>query len=147
MAGARYRPRLAPLEAACAAAAAGAIGRGLTLHGCVLRARGGRVAIRREPARVAPPAPLARGVWDGRWALCGARRRREGLEIGALGAAGLAARPGWRDAGLAREALATTPAVWRAGRLVAAPLLDPDGPVTARRIAPLPPPWDRGEMR
>jgi len=59
--GERYRPRLVRLEAALAAVEAGRIGHGVTLHGCVLRAWRGRVAIRREPARVAPPVPVRRG--------------------------------------------------------------------------------------
>jgi hypothetical protein len=103
VAGARFRPRLAALEAACAAVTRGRLGTGLTLHGCVLRARGACVSVRREPARVAGRVPLARGVWDGRWAVDAPEG--EGAEIGALGAEGLAARPRWREAGLAREAL------------------------------------------
>ena len=59
--GARYRPRLAQLEAALAAAAARRLGHGLTLHGCVLEHRSGRLAVRREPGRVAPQVPLAAG--------------------------------------------------------------------------------------
>ena len=38
--GAVYRPRLVRLEAAQAAVVGGRVGHGLTLHGCVLRARG-----------------------------------------------------------------------------------------------------------
>ena len=79
------------------------VGHGLTLHGCVLRPRGGRVAIRREPARVAPPVPLARRALGRALAARGRRRRpATGLTIGALGAgrAGAARRtgapPGWR---------------------------------------------------
>ena len=78
----------------CAAIDAGRVGHGLTLHGCVLRARGGRVAIRREPARVAPPVPLARGRWDGRWQRRGAGRLARRSMIGALGTDGLAALGG-----------------------------------------------------
>jgi tRNA(Ile)-lysidine synthase len=140
VAGAGYRPRLARLEAALAAVAAGRIGHGLTLHGCVLRARGGRVAIRREPARRSPPVPLAAGRWDGRWQLVGAPSGAEDLLIGALGAEGLAARPRWRESGLAREALLTTPAIWRGTTLVAAPLLG-EGGYAFRRVSAIPPPW------
>jgi tRNA(Ile)-lysidine synthase len=144
-AGARVGPRLASLEAAAALAAGGRLGRGLTLHGCVLRPAQERVAIRREPGRAAPPVPAETGAWDRRWTVEGAPE--PGLTLGALGVAGLAARPDWRDTELAREALLTTPALWRDGRLVAAPVLDPAGAVRARRIAPLPPPWDGGELR
>ena len=69
--GAVYRPRLVRLEAALAAVEGGGVGHGLTLHGCVLRTRGGRVAIRRELARMAAAVPLAAGRWDGRWAIEG----------------------------------------------------------------------------
>jgi tRNA(Ile)-lysidine synthase len=67
--GAAYRPRLVRLEAALAAIDDEGVGHGLTLHGCVLRRRGGQVAIRREVARMAPAVPLAVGRWDGRWQL------------------------------------------------------------------------------
>ena len=49
-------------------------------------------------------------------------------------------RPRWRESGLAREALLTTPAVWDGADLVAAPLLD-DGPFAARRTPKAP--WTR----
>jgi tRNA(Ile)-lysidine synthase len=139
--GARYRPRLARLEAALAAIEAGRVGVGLTLHGCVLRARAGQVTIRREPAWVAPPVPLACGRWDARWELEGAAPEGEGLVIGALGAAGLAGLGDWRATGLAREALLTTPAVWRGERLVAAPVARPEPGWGFRRVSAVPPPW------
>jgi tRNA(Ile)-lysidine synthase len=94
---------------------------------------------------VAPPVPLARGVWDGRWHVEGPADA--GLAIGALGAAGLAARPGWRTSGLTREALLAAPGLWREGQLAAAPLLDPGGRWRVRRIAPRPAPWEGGELR
>jgi tRNA(Ile)-lysidine synthase len=145
VAGSAFVPRLAHTEAATAAILGDRIGAGLTLHGCVLRRTGGAVAIRREPARVAPPVPLARGVWDGRWHVEGPADA--GLAIGALGAAGLAARPGWRTSGLTREALLAAPGLWREGQLAAAPLLDPGGRWRVRRIAPRPAPWEGGELR
>jgi tRNA(Ile)-lysidine synthase len=133
VAGARVRPRMETTETAAAAIATR---QGLTAHGCVLRPWRGRVAIRREPARVGAPVPTGR-IWDGRWEVAGG----EGM-VGGLGAAGLAARPGWRESGLAREALLTTPGLWRGGGLVAAPVLDPAGAVLARRVAPLQAPWE-----
>ena len=140
--GARYRPRLVRLEALLAAIGAGRVGHGTTLHGCVLRARGGRVAIRREPAGVAPPVPLAAGRWDGRWQLEGVAPAGDGLTIGALGDAGLA-RLGdlWREGGAAREALVATPAIWGGERLVAAPLVRPEAGFGFRRVSAVPPPW------
>ncbi len=138
--GALYRPRLVRLEAALAAVEADRVGHGLTLHGCVLRAHGGRIALRRELARVAPAVPLARRRWDGRWQLEGTPPAGEGLSIGALGPGGLARVPS-RPAGLAREALVTTPAIWRDGVLVAAPLARPEAAFGFRRVSAVPPPW------
>ena len=125
--GARYRPRLARLEAALAAIEAGRVGHGLTLHGCVLgRAAGGwRSGASRPRWRRRCRSP--RGRWDGRWRLEGVPPAGDDLVIGALGAAGLAALGDWRATGLAREALLTTPAVWRGGSLVAAPVVQARG--------------------
>lgn len=139
VAGALLRPRLSALSAAAEAVAGGLGGElrgGLTLHGCVLRPRRGRIVLRREPARAAPPVPFG-ADWDGRWVVAGPGA---GLRVGALGAAGLARRPRWRESDLAREALLTTPAVWDGADLVAAPLLD-DGPFAARRTPGIP--WAR----
>ncbi len=150
VAGEPFCPRMSRLETLAEAVARGRVGRGLTLHGCVLRLlRDGRVAIRREPARVAAPVPAVRGVWDRRWRVTALPEAAQpaDLTIGPLGAKGIAARPDWRATGLSREALATTPALWSDGRLVAAPLLDPAGPLRVERIAPLAPPWSVGELR
>ena len=57
---------------------------------------------------------------DGGWRLAGPAG--DGMEIRALGAAGLRACPGWRATGLPRHVLEVTPAVWRGDHLVAAPL-------------------------
>jgi tRNA(Ile)-lysidine synthase len=148
VAGAVYRPRLATLERAEAAIVAGRIGAGMTLHGCVLRPRrDGAIAIRREPRRVGPPVSLSARRWDGRWELGGGTASDAGLVVGALGAAGLAARPRWRLSGVSRETLLTTPAVWQGERLVAAPALDADSPWTFIRVAPLRAPWVRPVFR
>jgi tRNA(Ile)-lysidine synthase len=119
---------------------AGGPGRGLTLHGCVIRARQGRVVVRREPARAAPPVAVG-AAWDGRWELAEAPAAGGGLVIGALGRAGLADCVDWRASGIARETLLTTPALWRGGRLVAAPFALGGTPGGFRRISALAPPW------
>jgi tRNA(Ile)-lysidine synthase len=128
--GAVYRPRLARLEALLAALEAGRIGHGATLHGCVLRRSGAGVAVRREPAAMAGRVPAGRR-WDGRWELIG--EAPPGMEIGGLGAAGLARRADWRGAGIARETLLTTPALWRGETLVDAPFARGAGPAVFRR--------------
>lgn len=90
-----------------------AAGAGGTLAGCVLRpGAGGRMAVFREAAAVAPPLPLApgaRALWDGRFV----------VELAADAPAGLraAARGRLRDGGAARPpgvpaaAWATCPAL------------------------------------
>lgn len=117
-----YRPRLTQLAPVAAAVAGGHIGAGLTLHGCILRARRGQVVIRREPGRVAAPVSVENGVWEKRWKLDILPPRAEGLKIAALGREGLSRVPDWRQTGAARETLLTTPAIWREDDLVAAPL-------------------------
>ena len=84
--------------------------------------------------------PLAAGRWDGRWQLEGAPPAGDGLTIGALGAGGLKA-VGRHPEGIARETLATTPAIWHAGRLVAAPLARPEADFGFRRVSAVAPPW------
>jgi tRNA(Ile)-lysidine synthase len=132
--GEPYRPRLSRLEAALVALEAGRVGQGLTLHGCVLRERRARIAIRREPARVAPAVPLGAECWDRRWEFVGRPPAGEGLMVGALGSGGLA-RLGETPSGLAREALLTTPAIWRGGDLVAAPVARPVADFGFRRAS------------
>jgi tRNA(Ile)-lysidine synthase len=137
--GATYRPRLERLRALYDRLRAEGVGRGATLHGCVLRETKGRVAVRREPSRTAPPVPADARVWDARWRLVvGAT---DGLLIGAAGDRALALRPTWRASGVARETLATTPALWRAdGTLAAAPFADGDARWRFERIAAVDPP-------
>lgn len=156
--GEPYRPRLAQLETALATIEAGGVGHGLTLHGCVLRARRGLIAIRREPARVAAPVPLAAGRWDRRWQMIGRPPAGQGLRIGALGAEGLRGIGAWADksggespaessGGLAREALLTTPAIWRGSDLVAAPIVRKEAEFGFRRISAVVSPLARAIAR
>lgn len=146
--GARYRPRLEALDRLLAALEFGRIGTGMTLHGCVIRPYRGRIAIRREPARVAPPVPFGAGRWDGRWSLTGPEGRDYTLwTIGGLGFSGLKTLPHWRAAGLAREALASTPAVWQNDVLVAAPVLGVGPALTVRRVSVLQAPWSQEIVR
>ncbi len=114
--GAVYRPRLAALEHLADAVAHGT---GSTLHGCVVRLEHKRIVVRRELARVAVNVPAGDRIWDGRWVIAGPV---EGLTLGAVGSSGLEQIKDWRAANLAREALMTTPALWRGNALVAAPV-------------------------
>lgn len=145
--GARYRPRLESLVSLLAAIERSDFG-GLTLHGCILRPHRGRIAIRREPARVAPPVPFNHGRWDGRWSLSApAEVQTTRWTIGALGFSGLRALHDWRDTGLAREALASTPAVWQDDTLVGAPVLGVGPALTVRRFSAVQGPWYRKIVR
>lgn len=99
--------------------------RTVTLQGCELRRRGGKLWIFRElkPATRAS-SPIGQ-PWDNRWRLV-APPDFEGdissLSVKAFGAQGLAECPDWRDLGLPRGVLLSSPAVWDGARLIAAPL-------------------------
>jgi tRNA(Ile)-lysidine synthase len=145
VAGAPYRPRLSSLDRALDGLETGGA-RGLTLHGCLIRRDRGRALIRREPAAMAPPVPLAARSWDGRWEWIGGEAVA-GVSIGALGPAGLAQCGDWRARGLGREALLSTPALWRGEVLVAAPFARPEAEARFARISATPAPWDLTLLR
>jgi tRNA(Ile)-lysidine synthase len=102
---------------------------GRCLGGCFIAPRRGKILICREPAAVAPPVALARGMWtrwDGRYELFLDRAAPAALSVGALGS----------DFSLIREQVAgnramALPAVVRASQaalrsgkdVVAVPLL------------------------
>jgi tRNA(Ile)-lysidine synthase len=113
-----YGPRAASVRALLAAIGAG---RGGTLSGC-------RVTLQRTTLRVAREWQAVRGtaaapgqLWDRRWLLTGPEFK--GLEVRALGEAGLCAVGDWRRSGLPRATLLASPSVWRDEVLVAAPLV------------------------
>ena len=95
---------------------------------------------------MAPPVPLERGRWDGRWQLDGTPPEGGGLTIGGLGA-DLAGFPDWRARGLAREALVTTPAIRRGAKVLAAPVVRPEPGLGFRRVSAVTPPWDPEILR
>jgi len=112
-----YGPRAASVQALLTAVAAG---RGGTLAGC-------RVTLRPSTLRVAREWQAVRGVvaapgqlWDRRWIVTGPDSN--GLDVKALGEAGLAMVADWRTSGLPRASLLASPSVWRAGVLISAPL-------------------------
>lgn len=116
--GTAYRPRFDALRRTLATLAEG--GRA-TLHGCFCQAEAESLRIGREPAAASEPVP-APGLWDGRWRItCPSGTA---LTAGALGEAGLAERPGWRDSGLKRSTLLVSPALWDGPELQAALLID-----------------------
>lgn len=137
VAGSPYPPDPAAV-AALAAAPLRAIGRGLSVHGVLLRPAGrlGRgVLLCREAAAVAPPVPAgADAVWDRRFRCPAGMPDLPGEWIGALGPPPKALRA--RTA-LPALVLATLPAFRdAAGGLIAVPALDwPDaGTLAPRRL-------------
>jgi len=122
---AEYRPRRDALERLAAGLAAG---RGGTLHGCRAVRRRAGIGLLREPRAAEAAAPAAPdALWDGRWRFVG--EAPAGAVVRALGAAGLAILPDTRRAGLPRDVLRASPALWLGERLLAAPLVtEAEGP-------------------
>jgi tRNA(Ile)-lysidine synthase len=116
--GAEYGPRGAAMTSFLQAARAG---EAMTLQGCLLHAGATWARIGREYNAVARLRVPARDVWDGRWRLQGPAP--EGAEIAVLGPAGLRGCPDWRASGLAHASALASPALWRDGMLLAAPLV------------------------
>lgn len=102
-----------------------------TLGGVLFRARDDQILVSREPRAVQGAVAMAQ-CWDHRWQISGPPLL--GAEIAALGVKGLQDCPDWRVHGV-REALITTPALWRDGRLIAAPLAGKAGEYRAK-LAP-----------
>ena len=109
LSGADYPPRAAEVARLLQAMAAG---QDATLAGC--RSKDGWLI--REPRAVAGPGPVGQ-LWDGRWVVTGPAG-----EVRALGADGLRQVTDWRKAGIPREVLVVSPAVWQGNTLLAAPL-------------------------
>ncbi|MDJ0626834.1 MAG: tRNA lysidine(34) synthetase TilS [Rhodobacter sp.] len=92
-----------------------------TLHGCLISFGSPGIRLAREPQAAARAGACATdAVWDGRWRLCGPHA--PDLEIRALGAPGLNACADWRTTLMPRDSLLSSPAVWRDGTLIAAPI-------------------------
>ena len=109
VASAAYRPRSEPLEAALDTVLSGGVA---TLGGVVLTAQGARIFVAREPnalsgisAQIDPDA-----LWDQRWLISG--DVVTGMQVRALGEAGLLAVPYEIRKGAPRLALASLPAIW-----------------------------------
>ncbi|KAE9627349.1 tRNA lysidine(34) synthetase TilS [Parasedimentitalea maritima] len=95
-------------------------GGSLTLGGCRILGRAGRVWICRELNAVREEAVQPGQLWDNRWLLSGGDP--SGIEVRSLGKAGLLLCPNWRQLGCPGVVLEATPALWNAQELVAAPL-------------------------
>ncbi|MEM1387149.1 MAG: tRNA lysidine(34) synthetase TilS [Pseudomonadota bacterium] len=117
--GAPYTPRAQAVAQILPALAAS--GRH-TLAGCLLSQEDpphGPIRITREWQAVRDTRSTSDGLWDNRWCCTGPHE--PGLEVRALGD-GLTTVQDWRDANMPRESLLASPAIWREGTLIAAPL-------------------------
>jgi len=131
VAGGPYRPRLDSLLRGLDLAQTGGKA---TLAGCLIYRGKGQLHVLREYAAVAGLRAAPGLRWDGRWVLQAEQGVAEGCHIAALGDAGLAQCPDWRDTGLLRDALRTSPGVWQGKRLVAAPLAGLSSGWSCRRV-------------
>lgn len=142
--GGNYKPRFEQTEAALVWLRTGALPKGRTFAGCRLERRpDGRILIAREEAGLArskavPLQPGAQVLWDRRFllALSPAARAVDVRHLGAAGVKAAGARAAFPPVEPHRIA-ATTPGLWRGGRLVAAPLLGvfaEDAAVSARFV-------------
>jgi len=114
---AEYRPRRQSLLDAEDRAG---MGKATTLHGCLITPNRDEIRITREYQAVKDTVCPADEIWDNRWQLEGPHEN--GLELRALGAAGLAECPDWRSMGIPRTSLLASTSVWKKDSLVAAPL-------------------------
>nr|WP_050786818.1 tRNA lysidine(34) synthetase TilS [Rhodobacter sp. SW2] len=114
---AEYGPRGPALAAALAKLRAG---RPATLLGCRMLLRPEGLRVLREWQAVRDHVTTADALWDGRWRVYGPEIN--GLELRALGAAGLARCPDWRATGVPRASLLASVSAWRGAELLAAPL-------------------------
>lgn len=120
--GQGYRPRFRALVKAMEAVGHG---RDSTLQGCQLLPAKGELRICREAGAVRGARCPADEIWDNRWQVEGPDLAK--LEIAALGEAGLAQCPSWRESGVPRKSLLATPALWQDDELVAAPMAGMSG--------------------
>lgn len=109
-----YRPRAKALESCVSAMEAG---KTTVLSGCHISAEGSSRRITREFAAARLSVSDTGALWDNRWQIDGPEKG----EVRALGE-GIRDCPDWRDSGLPRTSLLSSPAVWKGNRLIAAPL-------------------------
>ncbi|WP_170572899.1 tRNA lysidine(34) synthetase TilS [Ruegeria atlantica] len=119
IAGQGYPPRSAAVDQVVAAVRDGLA---MTLSGCLVIPKGDKTWFCRELNAVATQAAAPTEVWDNRWVLSGPEA--SGVEVRALGEAGLPEVQNWRALGKPRQALLSSPAVWKGESLIAAPLVD-----------------------
>lgn len=113
LSGNPYRPRFRPL-ATLADALDG------VLHGCRVTSSAGTVRVAREASAAANCMMSPGETWDRRFRVFGPNL--PGDEVRAMGRAAFESLPEARDKTIPRSSLAASPAVWRNGDMIAAPL-------------------------
>lgn len=91
-----------------------------TLAGCRIITEKSGFRITREAQAVKNTRSAVGQPWDRRWQVSGPEIK--GFEVAILGAKGLKLCQEWRYSGLPRVSLLASPAVWKNGELIAAPL-------------------------
>jgi len=124
--GKGYPPRR---EAVAALLRAITDGSGSTLDGCQVTLHRGQIWIFREYCGVSQTRCRPFELWDDRWRLHSTQpvSAHGGLEVRALGEAGLARISDWRETLRPRALLIGSPSVWQGDDLIAAPAAQPDG--------------------
>lgn len=95
-------------------------GTAMNLHGCVMTVMENELHFTREERAVAETRTSVSEVWDQRWRLDGPSA--PDCAIACLGKDGLAQCPDWRASTLPEHTLRASPAIWKGGHVVAAPL-------------------------
>lgn len=96
-----------------------------TLNGCLVtmskekRIADRKIRITREYNAVKDTICKTTEIWDGRWSIDGPHS--DDLEVRALGQA-VKDCPDWRDTGMPRHSLMSSPSIWRGDTLISAPL-------------------------
>ena len=98
---------------------------GATLAGCQIVVEKNVIWVIRELNALQDVTCEVGDVWDERWHVTGPEDDPD-IEVRVLGQKALSQIEGWRELGVPRVALAVTPAVWYEGRIVAAPVAQPD---------------------
>ena len=104
-----------------------------SVGGCLVLLKPDHIWVVREPIAVAGLETDVSDVWDGKWRVIG-DDAQEGAVIRALGEAGLRACENWRETGLPRPALLSSPSIWQNDRLIAAPLAGDGGEWSAELL-------------
>jgi tRNA(Ile)-lysidine synthase len=115
--GGQYPPRRQPMIEAVAIAQRGG---STTLSGCRVLSLRDTVWVCREAVVVQQECCDPGEVWDHRWRIFAGKL--EACEVRPLGEIGLKQCPDWRQQGIPAPVLEVTPALWREGELIAAPL-------------------------